>query len=1283
MLRRPFPVLLVLVSLALSACSSGLGDDPRARNNGGTAIASKNLPVGLDLGVVPTGGISDLAVAGAVVPGIGGGAPRDLALVGFATPAPSNNANGSGAPLSRDNTADGNGQPDVFLAVLSAGDVEPAAFSQSLAGKFRHPRCTTCHSMQASDTLAFVSSPQVHAGPVPGPGFPNNDPAACVDCHVTGSNDPVPGWQAPDATFDLRTKTVAQLAEAAQNAPEGELVHFFEDKRVLWALDSGVMPRVGDRNGIADDDHDGVLEPEDTDGVVRTVPGGSEQFLQEIRDWIDGGRVVTCASAVKDVTLVSRVAGSTSAANGASNGPRLLFVPNPLFNPTSAATAQATNPVGTVYVAFVSTAGDLVPGVDGNGVADVYRATVEVRVEEDVNGNPLAGGLNLRVLPTATRLASAVDGSTLAGNGLSGSPAIAGADGQLIAFESLATNLVAGFTDRNGPGSPDVYLRDLTALTTTLVSHQQGVAAAGGNGASVQPSLSSDGQALAFASDASDLAAGDTNSVRDVYHLLLGGGVPFSRTRSSVSDTGAQGSGGASQRPSVFHDGGRVLVAFESTKVDLAVGLLAASNVYVHDSGTGGSVLVNQRASAGASVVGDGSASDPAFLPDGSALVFLSEATGIDVLRPDGNRKKDLFLVETGPLQSGTVLPYRISVTGSAGADANGDARPAVVGKLVGSSNFRVGLAVWSTAANNLATSDSTDVLVSFLDETSGVLAGFSASAVRGAAPFVVSFTDNSSGDPTSWSWDFENDGIVDSTERNPTFTYATPGTYSVRLVARNSRSEGSALRTNLILAVGVPEASFTTSTTSGVAPLTVAFTDTSTQLPFAWQWDFQDDGIFDSTAQNPTFVYTTPGTYTVRMVATNEAGSGTVVSTGLVQAFQPVVAGFTRTPSTGVVPFTASFTNTSTGATSFAWDFDEDGITDSTLVNPQFTYTAAGVFDVRLTATGPGGTSVFTFPNCITASGSFNASFTITVSGSPATAAYSGTTVQFTSTSTGSVPITGFAWDLDNNPATIESTLQNPTRVFNDSVVTTRTIRLTVSGSGAAPAVATASFTTVPSSENATLTSVADTTVYADLQSNSNGANVHMVCGNAANTVPANIGVRRALVRFSTGAIPVGSTVLGASLSMTAFPPPGLLPTGPETVSLHRLTRAWTEGTTNSGALATPVNVGIGSVALGGDATWLFATSSSVAWTTPGGDFVSSAAASTVVDLPGTYNWSSSAVNSNVQLWVDNPAQNFGWIVLGPEVALARTAKIFGTKENLTPASRPILTVTFRRPLP
>jgi PKD repeat protein len=76
------------------------------------------------------------------------------------------------------------------------------------------------------------------------------------------------------------------------------------------------------------------------------------------------------------------------------------------------------------------------------------------------------------------------------------------------------------------------------------------------------------------------------------------------------------------------------------------------------------------------------------------------------------------------------------------------------------------------------------------------------------------------------------------------------------------------------------PTASFTAAPTSGVAPLTVQFNDTSTGTVESRAWDFQSDGIVDSTAPSPTFTYTSPNTYTAKLTVTNASGSSSATRT-------------------------------------------------------------------------------------------------------------------------------------------------------------------------------------------------------------------------------------------------------------------------------------------------------------------------------------------------------------------------------------------------------------------
>jgi PKD repeat protein len=84
------------------------------------------------------------------------------------------------------------------------------------------------------------------------------------------------------------------------------------------------------------------------------------------------------------------------------------------------------------------------------------------------------------------------------------------------------------------------------------------------------------------------------------------------------------------------------------------------------------------------------------------------------------------------------------------------------------------------------------------------------------------------------------------------------------------------------------PTASFTASPTSGTAPLTVNFTDSSSGNPTSWAWDFENDGTVDSTAQSPTFTYTTPSAYTVKLTVSNNVGSNSVTKSNYITVSSP-----------------------------------------------------------------------------------------------------------------------------------------------------------------------------------------------------------------------------------------------------------------------------------------------------------------------------------------------------------------------------------------------------------
>jgi Tol biopolymer transport system component len=256
------------------------------------------------------------------------------------------------------------------------------------------------------------------------------------------------------------------------------------------------------------------------------------------------------------------------------------------------------------YVAFTSAATGLVAG-DGNGCTDVFVHDRET-------------GVTTRV---------SVGGAGAEAHGDSSRPSIS-ADGRYVAFESLASDLVADDTN----GVCDVFVHDRQTGSTTLVSVTPG--GAGGNGPSSDPSISADGRSVAFESLASDLIPGDTNGISDVFvHDRQTG----STTLVSVTPAGAGGNGPSSD-PSISGDGRRV--AFESAATDLvADDTNGVSDVFVRDRDAAATIRVSVAQDG---TEGDLAGSRPCISADGQWVAFDSAA---DNLAPgDTNEDRDVFL---------------------------------------------------------------------------------------------------------------------------------------------------------------------------------------------------------------------------------------------------------------------------------------------------------------------------------------------------------------------------------------------------------------------------------------------------------------------------------------------------------------------------------------------------------------------------------------------------------------------------------------------------------------
>ena len=191
----------------------------------------------------------------------------------------------------------------------------------------------------------------------------------------------------------------------------------------------------------------------------------------------------------------------------------------------------------------------------------------------------------------------------------------------------------------------------------------------------------------------------------------------------------------------------------------------------------------------------------------------------------------------------------------------------------------------------------------------------------------------------------------------------------------------------------------------------------------------------------------------------------------------------------------------------------------------------------------------------------------------------------------------------------------------------------------------------TVSAQVTINLTADKDNTLYEDpAGSVSNGAGQYFFAGRTDKNF-----LRRAVLRFDLSSIPSGSTVSSVTLTLTMSRTQAVA----EDVSLHPLLADWGEGTSNPGG-----QEGEGNPSTTDDATWIHTFYPGPTWTTPGGDYGGVASATALVSGNGPYTWSSPGMVLDAQDWLDNPSNNFGWIVIGDE-ATQKSAKRFNSREN------------------
>lgn len=177
-----------------------------------------------------------------------------------------------------------------------------------------------------------------------------------------------------------------------------------------------------------------------------------------------------------------------------------------------------------------------------------------------------------------------------------------------------------------------------------------------------------------------------------------------------------------------------------------------------------------------------------------------------------------------------------------------------------------------------------------------------------------------------------------------------------------SSTASAQLLSTPVAVAVPGPVAAFTLTPSSGLTPLVVNFTESSTGTGLAWGWAFGDGTTYVG-KNPPAKTYAASGIFTVTLTVSNTGGTSVATHTVTVSdpAPAPPVASFNFTPAFGPAPLAVTFTDTSTGTpTSWIWDFGD--ATVSSVKNPPLhTYAIAGVYTVRLTVGNGGGTDTIT----------------------------------------------------------------------------------------------------------------------------------------------------------------------------------------------------------------------------------------------------------------------------------------------------------------------------------
>ena len=232
----------------------------------------------------------------------------------------------------------------------------------------------------------------------------------------------------------------------------------------------------------------------------------------------------------------------------------------------------------------------------------------------------------------------------------------------------------------------------------------------------------------------------------------------------------------------------------------------------------------------------------------------------------------------------------------------------------------------------------------------------FSADTIYVCPNTPVQFTDESTGTPTHWRWDFgDNSGEV-STESDPVHIYKNPGIYTVKLRVVSICAVSVKQKASYIVVKGKPEADFQAEQIQLCADLTMGFTDQSGSDAENWEWDFGDGAT--GSGPNPVHAFDQSGAYQVTLTASNGCDSTTV--TKEVMVLGPPVADFTVPVSFALPNQQIQFNDSSSGIPNcWLWEFGDEETSE--IQNPVHAYKSPGKYTLKLGVKNSCGSAVIT----------------------------------------------------------------------------------------------------------------------------------------------------------------------------------------------------------------------------------------------------------------------------------------------------------------------------------